>query len=293
MNKLPPLKSMQVFEVTARHLSFSRAASELCVSQSAVSHQIKSLEKFLGQQLLIRNNSSVSLTSEGDTFYSVIKDCFTRMKMITNHLVGESELRLKVMAQTSIAVEYLAPRMASFKKENPGIEIDLFMSSLDTDFDHSNYDIILGTWPVPQNFVTQKIRDEKWYPVCSKAQSKLVNVNDPLSLLKQPLISSEKGQDWDLWAQYQKINTTEKLDVQNVSHTLLAAKAVLGGQGIALSCDFIAADMINEGQLIAIKNLEYTLPWGNYNIHYRIGSHSTDKIEAFAHWLLKTSNNEL
>jgi len=291
MNKLPPLKSMQVFEATARHLSFSRAASELCVSQSAVSHQIKSLEKFLGQQLLIRNNSSVSLTSEGGTFYSVIKDCFTRMKMITNNLVGENELRLKVMAQTSMAVEYLAPRITSFKKEHPDIEIDLFMSSIDTDFDDSDYDIILGTWPVPRNFVTQKIRDEKWYPVCSKAQSKLVNVNDPLSLLKQPLISSEKGQDWELWAQHQKINTTEKLDVQYVSHTLLAAKAVLGGEGIALSCDFIAADMINKGQLIAIKNLEYTLPWGNYNIHYRIGSHSTDKVETFAHWLLKISNN--
>ena len=107
MSRLPPLRAVQAFESTARHLSFSRAAEELYVSQSAVSHQIRILEEFLGHSLFSRKNKHISLTQEGDTFYSVINDCFQKMAAVTNSLVKQEAVCLKVIAQTSIAVDWL------------------------------------------------------------------------------------------------------------------------------------------------------------------------------------------
>jgi DNA-binding transcriptional LysR family regulator len=292
LNKLPSLKAMQVFEATARHLSFSRAGDELCVSQSAVSHQIKSLEVFLGKKLLTRNNNLVSLTSDGDIYFSVVRDCFKRMQTITDHLMLQDNFKLRIMAQTSIAVEWLAPRISFFTKQHPDIEVILSMAANADEFDSTEYDILVGTWPVPTNFITQPIRDECWFPVCTKQLYDQIDPEDPSSILKLPLYSSENGQDWNLWMQHQKINASIKLDVQYVSHTLLASKAALSGLGVALSCNFIVADAIKLGQLMSVKPLAYNLPWGHYSIHYHAGSHYLDKIETFVDWLMIISNEK-
>ncbi|MFT5759582.1 MAG: LysR family glycine cleavage system transcriptional activator [Alteromonadaceae bacterium] len=291
MSKLPSLKSMQTFEATARHLSFTRAADELCVSQSAVSHQIKSLEIFLGKKLLTRSNNLVSLTSDGDIYFSVVKDCFKRMQTITDHLMLHNRPKLRIMAQTSIAVDWLAPRISFFTKQHPDVEVNLSMAAQADEFDPTEYDILVGTWPVPKNFITQKIRDERWFPVCSKQLYEQLDPDDPYSILKFPLYSSEKGQDWELWMQHQKIDTPINPDIQYVSHTLLAAKAALSGMGIALSCNFIVSDAIQQGQLMSVGSLGYNLPWGHYSIHYHAGNHYLDKIETFIDWLMMISND--
>ena len=87
-NKLPPLKPLKVFEVTARQKSFSRAAKELCITQSAVSHQIKQLEDFFGKPLLHRENKRTTLTQEGDMLLSVVTDNFQRLSAVTSHLLS-------------------------------------------------------------------------------------------------------------------------------------------------------------------------------------------------------------
>jgi len=88
------------------------------------------------------------------------------------------------------------------------------MASVDHEFDPSDFDIIIGTWPVPANFVTQTIRTELWFPVCSKEQYRKIDPNSPESLLTEPLISSEKGQDWELWAQHQQLNLNYNASIQ-------------------------------------------------------------------------------
>ncbi|WP_233079690.1 LysR family transcriptional regulator [Rheinheimera soli] len=106
---LPPLKALQAFEATARLKSFSKAAEQLFVTQSAISHQVKLLEDFIGQPLLLRQNKSVELTQSGDMLYSVVRDCFVRLNSVTQHLLNQPPVQLKILAQTSIAVEWLAP----------------------------------------------------------------------------------------------------------------------------------------------------------------------------------------
>ena len=115
MDKLPSLKSIKVFEVAARQLSFSRAADELCVSQSAVSHQIRSLENHLGKQLFIRANNSVFLSSYGEILAKGVKESFDILRTATNEVVEVSDITIKVVAQTSVALDWLAPRLPKFK----------------------------------------------------------------------------------------------------------------------------------------------------------------------------------
>lgn len=292
MNKLPSLKAIQVFEATARHLSFSHAAKELHVSQSAISHQIKSLENHLGKSLFTRANNAVFLTQYGDMYFSVIKDSFSRIQTITDHLMDNKEIKLKVMAQTSFAVGWLAARVSCFKRKHPDIDVVLSMATNAEHYDPSEYDISIGTWPTPENYKSQQIRKESWYPVFSKAMSNQIDSNDPASILSMPLWSSENGQDWKLWMQEQKLDPSFNLDIQHLSHTLLAGKAALDGQRIALSCDFIVADEVSRGDLMALKELSYSPSWGNYYIHYHAGSHYIDKMEKFIDWLMTISNEK-
>lgn len=285
VKRLPSLKAMQAFESTARNLSFSKAADELHVTQSAISHQIKSLELFLGKKLIQRTNSSVSLTSDGDTYFSVVTDCFKRMHLITEHLLESVPFQLNIAAQTSIAIEWLAPHLEKFKEENPEVSILLSMYTHNESFNHADYDVIVGTWPVPPNYVTQKIRDEVWYPVCTPTFYESIESITPEVILSHKLISSEKGRDWEIWAQKHKIDLTILNDPQHVSHTLLAAKAALGGNCFALSCDFIVSRMVRNLELIALKEFSYDLPWGHYSVHYRLSKHNRHDVECFIRWI--------
>ena len=281
---------MQAFEATARHLSFSLAAEELCVSQSAVSHQIKSLESFLGKKLFTRSNNKVSLTGDGDIFFSVIKECFKNMQTITDHLVMQSKVKLKIIAQTSIAVEWLAPRLSHFNELHPDITIELSMTGEAELQKPSEYDILIGAWPSPSNFISKQIREESFYPVCSPEVYEQIDITNPSSILALPLISSENGQDWELWMQHFRLEPPVNLAIQHVSHALLAAKVAQGKKGITMSCDFVVNDLVESGHLVAMKSLSYHLPWGNFFVHYRSGNHYLEKVEAFVDWLISISN---
>jgi len=286
MDRLPPLKAMQAFEATARHLSFSRAADELCVTQSAVSHQVRALEEFLGKKLLTRRGKHVSLTYEGDTFHSVLGDCFKRMASVTDHLVGKDRTTLKLMAQTSLASEWLVPRLHDFNDRFPEIDTRLDTFVMATTFDPADYDILIGAWPAPEGFVSQKLKDDRWYPVCSPELYMDLDSSDPASLLAYPLYSTEEGADWTLWMQHQGIRTPAAPTIRHFNLALLSTRAALAGQGVALSNDFVSGGLVTSGALVPMRDFSYSLPWGQYYLHHRTSSHNADQIEAFLRWVL-------
>ena len=285
--KLPPLKPLKVFEVTARHQSFSRAAEELCITQSAVSHQIKQLEDFFGRQLLIRENKHTMLTQEGDMLLSVVKDSFQRLSAVSNHLCNTQHLTLKIMAQTSIAADWLSPKLADFGRQFPEIGLVLGMESFAANFDPLEYDIIIGTWPAPDGFVSQKLRNEAWFPVAHPDLFSAVDVSDPNALLSLPLYSSEKSEDWNLWMQHHQIRKPANLHVHQFELAILAVRAALGGKGVALSCGFMVEDLIKQGALVGLPALSYELPWGHYSVHFRVNHVLGDVIDKFVTWLVE------
>ena len=282
---LPPLKALQAFEATARLKSFSKAAEQLFVTQSAVSHQVKLLEDFIGQPLLLRQNKSVELTQSGDMLYSVVRDCFVRLNSVTQHLLNQPPVQLKILAQTSIAVEWLAPRLELFKQQQPELDTLLDMASMANNADPEQYDIILGTWPAPAGFVSRQLRTEFWYPVCAPEQFQLLTSSDAAELLQYPIYSSETGEDWQLWCQHQQLRSPAAMQLRYVNLALLATKAVSGGIGFALSNDFIAGQALASCQLVALRQFSYQLPWGQYQVHYKADSMQSNAVEQFIQWL--------
>ena len=285
MDRLPPLKAVQVFDTTARRLSFSKAAEELCVTQSAVSHQIKLLEQFMGKALFVRKGKRVALTHDGEIFFSVTGDCLQRISSVTNHLIKQESLTLKIAAQTSFASEWLAERVVYFQGEHPAIQVALDTHVHAGSFTATEYDILIGAWPQPEGFLSKTLKIDRWYPVCTPKLFEKIDVRAPESLLQHPLFSSEKGEDWNLWIQNQQIARPASLDIRHFNLALLTSKAALSGLGIALSNDFLAAEAIKQGRLKAITELSYTLPWGHYSVHYRTGLHRSSQITAFVSWL--------
>ena len=122
--RLPPLNALKVFDAAARHLSFTRAAEELFVTQAAVSHQIKALEDFLGLKLFRRRNRSLLLTEEGQSYYLDIKEIFSALNDATRKLQARSAKgALTVSLLPSFAIQWLVPRLTSFNQQHPGIDV--------------------------------------------------------------------------------------------------------------------------------------------------------------------------
>ena len=284
MQALPPLKALQAFEATARLHSFSAAAQELFVSQSAISHQVRLLEQQLGCQLINRKQQPLALTEQGATLFSVLQESFFRMRSVCQHLVQQPGRRLAIAAQTSIAVEFLAPRLNAFRSEFPHIETLLHMESNAASLDAGQFDLILGTWPCPSGFSTVALRPEWWFPVCSPAQYQQLDLNDPAAVFQAVLYSSEQGQDWQLWRQQMQLSAPATLQQRQVSLALLATKAVSSGEGIALSNSWIAGDAVRAGTLKALLQWRYQLPWGQYQLHYRPGGQQQQQINQFIQW---------
>src|ERR1700731_3387959 len=117
---LPPLNGLLVFEAAARHLSFTRAADELNVTQTAVSHQIRRLEEQLGRRLFIRRNRALELTNEAQEYLPSVRAAFQDLRAATERLLhGKRDDVLTVSTLVSIAAKWLVPRLAAFQEAHP------------------------------------------------------------------------------------------------------------------------------------------------------------------------------
>ena len=167
--RLPPLNALRVFDAAARHLSFTRAADELFVTQAAVSHQIKSLEDFLGLKLFRRRNRSLLLTEEGQSYFQDIKEIFSQLNEATRKLQARSAKgALTVSLLPSFAIQWLVPRLSSFNSAYPGIDVRIQAVDREEDKLADDVDVAIfygrGNWP---GLRVEKLYAEYLLPVCS------------------------------------------------------------------------------------------------------------------------------
>ena len=123
MHRLPPPHDLLAFEAAARHMSFLKASDELHVTQSAVSHRIKSLEEFLGVALFIRINRNIALTSFGERYLAEVKSALAALDAATANLKGSTRVRLRISAAPALGAKWLVARLAGFQRVHPQIEL--------------------------------------------------------------------------------------------------------------------------------------------------------------------------
>jgi LysR family glycine cleavage system transcriptional activator len=200
---LPSLNGLRAFEAAARHLSFTRAAAELNVTQTAISHQIRRLEEQLGMRLFVRKNRALMLTREAQAYLPSVRAAFEDLRQATERLKQRDRAGLLTVSTTpSLAAKWLVTRVAQFQEAHSGIEVRISASTHLVDFRREEVDMAIryghGNWP---GLRADWLMTEDIFPVCSPA---LLTGDKPLrrpeDLAQHTLLhATASREDWQLW----------------------------------------------------------------------------------------------
>ncbi len=293
--RTPPLKSLRAFEAAGRHLSFTRAADELFVTQAAISHQIKALEEYLGLPLFIRRNRKLLLTDEGQNYWPKIRDMFEGLTIATEQL--KSQLTggpLTVSVVPTFATSWLIPRLSDFNKTYPDIEVRLKASDDTVDFLQENIDLAIyyeaGSHASLHSIT---LLNEQLTPLCSPSllQGDLP-LEKPEDLKDHNLLHDYSTEDWRRWLKLAGVKGVDLSHGATFSHTSMVQQAAIFGQGIAMGhlvlsqAEVLAGRLVQPFELMMESDLSYDLVCP---IEYA----ERPKIKVFIEWILRTVKQEL
>jgi LysR family transcriptional regulator, glycine cleavage system transcriptional activator len=285
---LPQLNALRSFEASARHQSFTGAADELCVSQGAVSHQVKALEAELGVKLFNRKRQGLAITEAGDGYLAVVRDAFDRIALGTDRLLQRQRSGvITVSMSPDFAAKWLVSRLGRFVEAYPQIELKVSATMHHVDFAREDVDLAIrhgvGDWV---GLDAVNLCAEKLFPVCSPAlPGSQRGIHSPEDLLQFPLLHLDDRGDWSRWLEAAGASGEGLLHGPILNHASMLIDAAVDGQGIALARTVLAAaDLIN-GRLV--RPFQTTLPLKNtYWIVCPKATSALPKIAAFRDWLL-------
>ncbi len=255
MRQLPPLPALRAFEAAARHLSFKAAASELGVTPTAISHQVKLLEDILKTPLFIRRTRQVVLTEAGQELFTPTREGLDRIAAGVDR-VRNSNLpkSLTLSATTAFASNWLIPRLADFRAQHPSLDIRLHASDDPVSLHTGTVDVAVRYGPGAYDGLDAELLfTDEFAPLCSPA----LKVDSIEGLAAQPLIHTEwrhpdsKTPTWQRWCKAAGVAMPvggRSVTFADDTHT---AKAVIAGQGVAILSVHILANEIEDGLLKA------------------------------------------
>lgn len=295
--RLPSLNGLRAFEAAARHMSFTQAASELNVTQTAISHQIKRLEEELGVKLFIRQNRALSLTPEAKEYLPGIRAAFNDLRLATDRLLRKDDSNvLTVSTLASFAAKWLLPRMSAFQEAHPGIDVRITTSMALVDFRSGDVDAAIrygrGQW---QGLRADWLMADKVFPVCSPALlAGKKPLKKPEDLADHVLLhsSSSNDDDWRLWLTAAGLPTNlSKQPGVTFDLIFMTIQAAIDGLGIAMGRTSYVQDDIAKGRLVV--PFEFTLPVdaGFYLVSPQSRA-DPPKLVAFRNWLISVAQSQ-
>lgn len=291
MARLPPLTSLKAFEAAARHLSFTRAAEELHVTQAAVSHQVKSLEDYLGQPLFMRLTRALELTPAGEGYAPVLREAFESIERATRRLMEDQDRQgvLNVSISPTFLSRWLIPRLATWQEEHPEIELRLVSTPKLADFVRDGVDMAIrhgrGVWP---GLTAVRLFQATSVPVASP---RLVNGPQPLKtpddlsrhMLLHDLVEPDNWRIWLTAAGVKEVDPDRGMRFGTGSEAIQAA---IEGAGVALARRALIRRDIEEGRLIIPFEAPMPKDFAFYVV-FPEGSAKRPKVKAFCDWALK------
>ncbi|MCA1380469.1 transcriptional regulator GcvA [Bradyrhizobium sp. BRP23] len=295
--RLPSLNGLRAFEAAARHLSFTLAASELNVTQTAISHQIRRLEEELGIRLFIRQNRALALTPEARDYLPGVRAAFNDLRLATDRLLRKDDDKvLTVSTLASLAAKWLLPRLTDFQEQHPGIDVRITTSTSLVDFQRDNVDAAIrygrGQWP---GLRADWLMADELFPVCSPS---LLRGDKPLrrpeDLRNHPLLhtSSTNSDDWRLWL------TAAGLPADIARHPgitfdmiFMTIQAAIDGIGVAMGRTSYVQDDIAKGRLVVPFKIALPADAGFYLVSPE-GRREAPKLIAFRDWMIAAAQNK-
>jgi LysR family glycine cleavage system transcriptional activator len=288
--RTPSLKAIKTFQIAARHSSFAVAADELCITPSAVSHQIKTLETQLGLPLFSRGARALALTDAGARYLEQIDDLFTRLEAVTEQLrarFGRSSVRLHVPAY--FASEMLLPRLSEFSKVHDGIDLRIDTSGGHgrTHVAEADISVVVGTGPW-NGLIAHPLFAQTMVPACSPELLAERPVRHYEDLNSHTLLVHEaRRDDWDRWAANVGMKELRPAQIVRIDSMSSATRAAEKKIGIALLPAELSRRKFASGRLTRVFDDELVTE-ENYTLLVRGEDENRDDIRALCAWLIES-----
>lgn len=285
--KLPPLPALRTFEAAARHLSYTRAAAELHVTHSAVSHQIRALEAQLGFALFGRQGRAMVLTPAGEELLVSANAALRQLSDTVAALRRRVNVnRLAVSVMPSFAGRWLAPRIASFIEAHPGCEVNVLSTTKVSDFTRDGVDVAIR-WGFGgyAGVRSELLMDDVMYPVVSPRFSGAIPTR-PADLAGLPLLRSN-GEDWLPWFRAAGLDWPEPASGLMFDDSGMVVQAAIDGHGIALARRSLAALALRTGQLVRPFDIEVPVMYSeSQDVSVAVGLDEAGRPRRWRFWLI-------
>ena len=295
MLRLPPLIGLRAFEAAARHLSFKLAAKELGVTPTAVSHQIRLLEKYCGQRLFRRQPRPLALTSAGEQLFPAIREGFNKFAEALAVLSAVASPGIRITTTSAFATRWLLPKLPRWQQSHPEIALDIISTYDVLDLNSGEADVAIryARTPPTDGVATELLRD-RFYVVASSAlignQASLFTASN---LARYPLIETgwppndTEAPTWRRWersaravhGEIPRLADRVSLRFEEELHSIEAA---IAGQGVAICSDVLVGPELASGKLIRLS--EIALPGYGFYIVHRLKHPKAAFIRAFLDW---------
>src|SRR5262245_3718615 len=288
--EFPPLLSARACEAAARRLSFQAAADAVQVTPSASSHQVRSLEAFLGVELFRRDHRGVILTPEGHAYLCKLREAFDAMASATADIKKEKLCGQFVLAATSAFISrWIVPRISQFAEEFPSINLELQALVAPVDFAKQDLDmaVTMGPrdWP---GLRADRIMSSPLFVICSPNLAELLK--EPSDLRHQTLLHYDQGQEWSRWLKEAGVDMDSSAGPRfNDCNVML--QAVAEGAGVALSFTALARRELEEGKLVKPFDLKI-FPDAWYYVVSPDQSADLPKPTAIRRWILNEAQSD-
>jgi LysR family glycine cleavage system transcriptional activator len=267
--RLPSLNLFRVFDAAARHRSFRAAASELCVTPSAISQQIRQLEDVLGVRLFRRLPQQVQLTREGVVLADTVNEALDMLIRGCNRLVDPSTPTVVCLnASTSLAARWLVPRLKTFMARYPRIKVTLLASNDTIDFKRQDIDVAIRwggkTWQADVH--ADQLISDFHFPVCSPAYRAEHDLRTPRDLCDATILHEVNGSPWAAWFESANCGQLVCRDVLYFGDAGLMLEAAAQGQGVCLTNYLLADKDLLSGRLVKLFDMSVGLKTEGYYI---------------------------
>lgn len=291
--RLPSLDPLKGFEAAARHLSFTRAASELCLTQSAISRQIQTLEEQLGVRLFHRATRQLTLTAEGEALRRVVVEILDKLAETCGELrVAQRRARVTITAAVSIAALWLVPRLAGFQAQQPELDVLISADNRFVNLEREGIDLALR-YDDPATVAADCIQlfEEEVFPVA--APSVAARLSSPLAAADLAgatlLVFADSGRvpwlSWEPWLAANRLAEVQPKAILQFNQYDQLIRAAEDGQGIALGRGPLIRQSLASGRLLALSEERQPMAARAYYLVRGPGSYRPE-VEQFLAWLL-------
>ena len=297
MHRLPPLRELQAFESAARHLSFRKAAEELSVTPTAVSHQIRLLERYCGQPLFQRRPRPLQLTPAGAQLLPVVRGAFLSMSDELSRLTPSSRIgHLRVTTTSAFAARWLLPRLESWRAKAPESTLDLVGTDTVLDLRTGEVDVAIRyARKTPTDGISVELLRDSFHVVAAPSMLRgRTGMIEPREILNLPRVevgwplADLTAPTWRHWENEARLAGHQisgsvpppQLKFHEEHHGI---QAIVAGQGAGLCSDVLVARELRDGRLLCVSDV--VLPGYGFHFVYRAEHPRLEAVEALLHWM--------